>query len=158
MLDADVRRYFDKGWPTDRTGTDRFLAEAMDRNQRDVAAEWVIADKADGGSSGGGAIGRIWFGPLFSWCRALNVGYSLDRRHWGKGIAAEALRRVIQFGFEQMNLARIEAWHDTDNAASGQVMTKCGMRFEGTLRQRSSLGDAHMYSVIRHDHDQRVVR
>lgn len=37
------------------------------------------------------------------------VGYELSREHWGKGIANEALERVLQFGFEHLELERIEA-------------------------------------------------
>ncbi len=48
----------------------------------------------------------------------------------------EAVRRLIRFGFEEMKLNRIEAVHAIENEASGKVMQKAGMSFEGVLRQR----------------------
>jgi len=146
MNDKNVRRFFDKTWPVAIEGVTKFLKEAVDRNESDQAAEWVIVLKNEGK-----VIGRIWFGILYPWCKGLNVGYSLDYEYWGKGIASEALKRVIEFGFDEMNLRRIEAWHDSENIDSGKVMLKCDMQFEGTLRERSSNGNAEMYSIIRQD-------
>ena len=65
----------------------------------------------------------------------------------------EALRAVIKFGFEEMNLNRIEAQHETTNPASGRVMEKVGMKKEGVLRQRllnkGKFVDVALYSVLR---------
>jgi ribosomal-protein-alanine N-acetyltransferase len=47
----------------------------------------------------------------------------------------EALRRVLAYFFDRVNLNRVEAIYEPDNPASGRVMQKCGMRYEGTLRQ-----------------------
>ncbi len=56
-----------------------------------------------------------------------DVGYGLKRSEWGKGYMSEALPRVLLFGFQQMNLHRIEATHCVDNPASGRVMEKANM-------------------------------
>jgi ribosomal-protein-alanine N-acetyltransferase len=54
-----------------------------------------------------------------------------------------------------MNLNRIEAMHETDNPASGKVMQKAGMHYEGRLRQRvynkGRFADVDLYAVIRQD-------
>ena len=67
----------------------------------------------------------------------------------------EALRAVVRFGFEEMNLNRIEAQHETANPASGRVMEKVGMRKEGVLRQRlrnkGKFVDVALYAVLRGD-------
>lgn len=148
MVDKEVRKFFNKSWPVDIDGVKKFIGEAIEKNINDQAAEWVIVLKNENR-----VIGRIWFGAFYTWCSALNVGYSLDHKYWGQGITGEALRKVIEFGFEDMGLRRIEAWHDTDNIASGKVMLKCGFEFEGTLRERSSHGNAEMYSIIKKDYE-----
>ena len=47
----------------------------------------------------------------------------------------EALVRVLQFGFDNLGLHRIEAKYIEDNVRSRHVMEKVGMRFEGVLRE-----------------------
>lgn len=63
------------------------------------------------------------------------VGYCLSRRFWGKGIMTEAFRAVLKFCFEEAGFHRIEASHAAENPASGRVMEKCGLRYEGTRRK-----------------------
>ncbi|MBQ8175303.1 MAG: GNAT family N-acetyltransferase [Clostridia bacterium] len=59
------------------------------------------------------------------------VGYVLNPRYHNQGYATEALRAVLDFGFSQLGLHRIEARFMKDNTASRHVMEKCGMQFEG---------------------------
>lgn len=54
------------------------------------------------------------------------LGYYVDRRHWGKGIATEAGRRVIQYGLDVLKLRRITSGHFHSNPASGRVLGKLG--------------------------------
>ncbi len=64
----------------------------------------------------------------------IGIGYILKRSAWGKGIATEACRRLLRFGFEKTELDEIVATTDPENAASQQVLLKCGLRNEGTRR------------------------
>lgn len=65
---------------------------------------------------------------------AAEIGYVLHPDHHGKGYATEAVSRVLEFGFEDLLLNRIEAKYMMGNDASRRVMEKCGMRFEGIRR------------------------
>ena len=80
-----------------------------------------------------GTIGFMWYSEEN---RSAEVGYSLARWLWNQGLMTEALRAVLDMGFRTLRLHRIEAQHETSNPASGRVMLKCGMRREGTLRER----------------------
>jgi ribosomal-protein-alanine N-acetyltransferase len=86
--------------------------------------------------------------------RAL-LSYWLGLPYWNQGYATEAARRVIAFGFEQLGLNRIEATHFPRNPASGRVLRKAGMRYEGTLRgyllKGDTAEDAMMYGILRVD-------
>lgn len=99
-----------------------------------------------------GTIGFMWWNRDN---RSAEVGYSLARAQWNKGLMTEALRTIIRFGFEEMRLNRIEAQHETANPASGRVMEKAGMRLEGVLRQRlynkGKYVDVALYSILRGD-------
>lgn len=84
------------------------------------------------------------------------VGYWLGTGFWGRGLATAALRLVVQFGFEQLGLNRIEARHFVGNPASGRVMQKAGMRREGRHRQavrhRDQYKDVISYAILREDY------
>ena len=83
------------------------------------------------------------------------MGYCMGRTHWGKGIMTEALTALIDFFFTEVGVNRIEADHDPNNPASGRVMEKSGMIYEGTLRQagRSNQGiiDVSRWAILRQD-------
>ena len=63
------------------------------------------------------------------------IGYVINPDFRGKGIAAEAATRVIEFGFDYLGLNRIEARYMIGNDASRRVMEKLGMSFEGVARE-----------------------
>lgn len=91
---------------------------------------WLIELKA-----AGEALGTAGLGPKDKY--TLGGGYVLSRHFWGQGFASEAWTCLVEWGKTQPGVYRIEAWHDLDNPASGRVMQKAGMLFEGVLRRHS---------------------
>ena len=110
----------------------------------------------------GRIIGTIGFMWIQTDNNAAEVGYSLARDYWNRGIMTEALEAVIRYGFEGMELNRIEAQHETTNPASGAVMRKCHMQREGTLRGRlfnkGRYVDVELYAILRRDYDRLGLR
>ena len=84
-----------------------------------------------------------------------SVGYWIGKPYWGRGLATSALRRLIAFGFDELLLNRIEAGHFPQNPASGRVMRKAGMQYEGLRRQavlhHESYKDIVCYAILRDD-------
>lgn len=99
-----------------------------------------------------GTIGFMWVNTDH---RSAEVGYSLARDCWNQGYATEALRAALHYGFHTLRLNRIEAQHEADNPASGRVMEKAGMQYEGTLRSRvfnkGHFSDVRLYARLRTD-------
>ncbi len=62
----------------------------------------------------------------------IEVGYSMTKEFWGKGIGTEAARAWLDHGFRSHDLERIVAVAHTANAASRKIMEKLGMRYEKT--------------------------
>ncbi len=60
--------------------------------------------------------------------------YGLLPSYWGKGLATEAARAVLQFGFEEIGLPQILAGSDPPNTSSFRVMARLGMTFVGERR------------------------
>ena len=83
----------------------------------------------------------------------VHIGYCIGSKWWHKGITSEAFSAIIPFFFFEVGVNRIESQHDPDNPHSGDVMRKCGLKYEGTLRQadKSNKGivDAAIYSLLR---------
>ncbi len=100
-----------------------------------------------------GTIGFMWIKPED---QAAEVGYSLHRGYWNRGLMTEALSAVLAFGFLRLRLNRIEAQHETANPASGRVMQHVHMHHEGTLRQRlynkGRFVDVELYAILRKDY------
>lgn len=85
------------------------------------------------------------------------LGYCIGRLFWNKGIVTEAALAVIKFAFKDVGFKRITACHDIGNPASGRVMEKCGLKYEGTLRKiiknnKGELVDHKYYSIIMEDY------
>jgi RimJ/RimL family protein N-acetyltransferase len=83
------------------------------------------------------------------------LGYWIGLPYWNQGYAKEAARELIQYGFSHLDLYRIYASHLGQNLASGRVMQKVGMHYEGCLRQHllkwGVYDDVIYYGVIRND-------
>lgn len=107
-----------------------FIDFTLGRYERDEAGEWGITLKETGKLVG--ATGFAWFDSKNN--RA-EIGYVLARPYWGRGIMPEALVRLLRFGFEVMELNRIECCHFLPNEKSGRVMQKAGMSYEGVARE-----------------------
>ena len=84
------------------------------------------------------------------------VGYCIGKAWWGKGIMTEALKEAIRFLIEEVGMNRVEAGHDVNNPASGCVMRKAGMTFEGIHRQagknNQGICDMAVYAILAKDY------
>jgi ribosomal-protein-alanine N-acetyltransferase len=88
--------------------------------------------------------------------RRAEVGYDLARAYWGQCIVSEALRAIIRFGFQKMNLNRIYAGTIADNHKSVRLLERLGFQREGTRRQHSweedgTFHDSAIYGLLRHE-------
>lgn len=83
------------------------------------------------------------------------VWFKFDSAFWNKGFATESLRRVIDFGFETLQLHRIEAGCAIENIGSMQVLEKVGMLREAHTRQllplKSGWSDNYGYAILSSD-------
>lgn len=111
--------------------------------------QWAIVLKANGDEPIGG-IGVVHMNEDIS---MVHIGYCLGRAWWRRGIMSEALKAVMDFMFDTVEVNRIESRHDPRNPNSGKVMQKCGMKYEGTLRSadwnNQGICDACYYALLR---------
>lgn len=83
------------------------------------------------------------------------LGYWVGLPFWNRGYATEAAAALVDFGFRQLGLNRVQARYMTRNPASARVMEKLGMKLEGIQRQymlvRGEFEDLGMYAILRSD-------
>ena len=101
-------------------------------------------------------IGSISLYNIDAHSLSCEAGYCLARAWWGRGVMTEALQCVMNYAFYTLGFHRLHAKHDTRNPASGRVMQKAGMQYEGVSRQcvLNGLGefaDCCCYAALRSD-------
>ena len=87
--------------------------------------------------------------------RNADVWFKIHKDHWGNGFATEAFKRLIQFGFEELKLHRIEAGCALENKASSRVIEKAGLTLEGICRKllphQGGWLDCYSYAILEED-------
>lgn len=76
-----------------------------------------------------------------------SFGFVLNSNYWNQGYMSESLQLILDFAFIKLGLNRIESTHYLENKASGRVMEKCGMKYEGTGLQELKVKDIY-YDVV----------
>jgi len=123
-----VRNLATAPWPYDLRDAEAFLAAPRDP----VLPFFLVTERTDGAPRLVGAcgLGRRPSG-------AVELGYWVARRDWGRGIATEACLAVIDIA-RALRLPALEASHFLDNPASGRVLEKLGFQPTGIVAPRTS--------------------
>ncbi|RIJ43565.1 N-acetyltransferase, partial [Maribellus luteus] len=76
------------------------------------------------------------------------IAYDLSRAHWGRGVMAEVLPRMVAFGFEALALRRLEAMVTPGNARSCDLLERHGFQREGVLRDYALWKGAYCDQIV----------
>ena len=140
-------------WPTHESeDISRMVLESWVADyEKDDYYQWAIVLKELGSEP----IGSISVVMVREKIACATIGYCIGKAWWHQGIMSEALQAVMEHLFDRVGFQRIEAQHDDRNPHSGGVMKKCGMRYEGTLRQggwsNGGVGDICCYAMLKSD-------
>ncbi len=150
--DQEVTRFLT--WPThpNQEVSGRVIEDWVNQYSDDSYYHWAIILKDNGEEP----IGDIAVVSLKENVSMAHVGYCIGRNWWHQGITSEALKAVMEFLFDVVDVNRIEARHDPRNPNSGKVMEKCGMKYEGTLHSsdwnNQGICDACYYALLKSEH------
>lgn len=143
--DPLVYRFAEWG-PNSPQETIDYLTEAMVRDEQNLCFAVLL----DARLIGGAAVWRNDSAHLSG-----ELGYSLNSKFWGQGIATTAARLLLELGFERLNLHRIIATCAPQNLGSARVLEKNGFSYEGRLREhklvRGQRRDSLLFSKLRTD-------
>ena len=130
-MDAEVRRFVG-GFPRTRREAGKRFGELLRSKSTLPFCAAVLKESGE-------YIGRCGLHPLPVWQPALRLaprpdgprayaalGFYLARRYWGRGLATEAARAFVDYGFRQLKLPRIVATAEVGNDASIRVLEKAG--------------------------------
>ena len=109
--------------------TKKYLSYLQGQYREENFYDFALVEKDSGKMIGTCGFTRFNFSSY-----SAEIGFVLNPKYWGYSIAPEASRRVIRFGFDTLELHRIEARYMENNIQSRRVMEKSGMTFEGIYR------------------------
>ena len=128
----------------------KYLEEEYTKNN---FYNWIVVSKED--NTPIGTIGAV---DIDVNNNTVEIGHCYGRKFWNKGYGTEALIRIIKFFFEEVEVETIYAYYVEGNSASGKVLEKVGMKYEGILRKRvydkvtKKQADLISYSITRDDY------
>jgi ribosomal-protein-alanine N-acetyltransferase len=122
--DAEVMRYIGNG-PRTETETRQRLDWLYDQARRLGFGYWVLRDRATREPLGGAML------MVRSTGSKMELGFALARAAWGRGLATEAAQALVDHAFDGIGVPEVEAFTHQENAASGAVLRKIGMRDTG---------------------------
>ena len=147
---ARVLRYWDSPPWTERSRADAFIAACRKMEADGNGARFAVEARSD--SSFVGWCSMFHWNPVY---RSLRIGYCFDEPTWGKGYATEAVRAMLHWAYEALDLNRVEAELDTRNTASARVLEKLGFEREGLRREdcivSGEVSDSWIYGLLKRD-------
>lgn len=151
--DTKTTKYLTWKPHTNISETKEIISNWIQNYKQDNFYHWAIVLKEIDEPIGSILVGR----PIDNNIKSAIMGYCIGSQWWHQGIMSEALTTIIKFLFDEVGVNRIEARHDTLNPNSGKVMLKCGMKYEGTLRQsgwnNQGICDVSYYGLLKSEWD-----
>jgi ribosomal-protein-alanine N-acetyltransferase len=148
--DREVVRYFGRPADASPEDTQKRLELILTGVRECSSIRWALTPRDSGELVGSGGFWR--WDKAHRWAE---IGYELLPSHWGKGLMPEALVAMIRFGFERMELHRVEANIDPANVASRRVLEKLRFVCEGVKRENwyyeGQYTDTAHYGLLRRD-------
>ena len=134
--DPEVTKFLT--WPTHESAeiSRQILKEWVAAYDNPEIYQWCIEEKESGEP-----VGSIAVVSRNEKAQSCEIGYCISRSRWHKGITTEALAEVMRYLFEEVGVLRLESRHDPKNPYSGEVMKKCGMKYEYALDVMTEFGD-----------------
>jgi [ribosomal protein S5]-alanine N-acetyltransferase len=149
--EPDVSRFVP--WETHNSinDTNDFLNYILNQYKSGKIAPWAVEYRTNNK-----VIGTIDFVAWSISHRRAEIGFILSKDYWGKGLMVEAATKVIEFGFNNMELNKIEAPCMVENVQSQRVLQKLGMSLEGVSKEKylikGKFRDMANYSILKKEY------
>lgn len=123
--DPEVTKYLTWSVHASVFQTTNYIKTLENQYKAGTFFDWGLIEKQSGKF-----IGTCGFTSIDTANAKAEIGYVLSRDYWGRGLAAEAAKCVIDFGINNLGIKKYEARFIDGNVKSAAVMKKCGMKFD----------------------------
>jgi ribosomal-protein-alanine N-acetyltransferase len=138
--DPEIMRYVGDGQPLSREQTRRWIEKSQENYRKYGFGCSAVVAKEDA--------------RLIGYCGLVNpttngeaeIIYAFKKRYWGRGLASEAAKAMLDFGLKRRALRRVVATIDPGNRASIRIVEKCGMKYQGQRLDEHNLPEV-VYAV-----------
>ncbi len=148
----ETDKYNALGIPENTAVTEKMLNEWISEQESHARTSFVYAIELKESNNFIGLIALLLGKPKYL---IGEVWFKTHPDHWGKGYTTEAVLELIRFGFEELQLHRMEAGCAVENIASGKVLEKAGMTREGMKRKLlpkdGDWKDCYFYAMLEED-------
>ena len=132
-----------------KASVSKLLAKYIKNYEKPYSYRWAIIEK-----SSGECIGQIAYFLVDAGNEFAEIEYCIGAAFQGKGYATEACKEIIRYGFDMIGLHKVQICCRTTNHRSRNVIEKCGLTYEGTLRDYFKMGESEFegrmyYSVLK---------
>ncbi|MZQ81315.1 GNAT family N-acetyltransferase [Paenibacillus sp. 5J-6] len=148
--DVEVSKFttWEKHRSIDDTYT--FLNMVLQKYENEQPSDWAIVHKDTNQVIG--TCGWVYLNEVH---HRAEIGYALSRKYWNQGLITDVVRTILNFGFNELDLNRIEARCIAENVGSERVMQKVGMHYEGLIREQMFVKgryvDLKLYGILKSD-------
>ena len=143
----EVMKFMDSHWHTNIELSEEFISENLEMYSLQKGLFWALIEKES----------QQFIGDFAFWqidkkhCRT-EIGYTLHPDYWGKGYMSEAMRKILNFGFQNLKLHSIEANINPKNTKSRNILTNVGFVKEAYFRENyfynGKFLDSEIYSLL----------
>jgi RimJ/RimL family protein N-acetyltransferase len=141
--ESRIVRWLAIGEPLANRKIDQFLANQTDGQERRGWCRWAVELRKPSFGDPRGVVGFCGFGCKFA--PEVELGWTLLPQVWNRGLATEAARAALGYGFQTIGFPNVISAVLPDNAASRRIADKLGMREDGTVKRDNQ---SHLRYVI----------
>ena len=151
IADEKIQSLYSEPVYTTKEAVKELLDKYISSYEKDDYYRWAIIEKTTGE-----CIGQIAYFLVDSKNQFAEIEYCIGSEFQCNGFATEATKAVIAYGFDKMNLHKVQICTKTINLPSKRVIEKCGFTYEGTLRDYFYLNGEYVgrlyFSILREEY------
>ena len=155
IADEKVQSLYSEPVYTTKEAVNELLEKVIRSYEKSDYYRWAIIEK-----NLGECIGQIAFFLVDSKNHFAEIEYCIGSEFQCRGYATEATKAIIRYGFEKMNLHKVQICTKTINKPSKRVIEKCGFTYEGTLRDYFYMNGDYVgrlyFSMLRNEFESRI--
>lgn len=155
--DEEVQKMYSEPVYSTPEAVKGLLDKYISAYEKEDCYRWAVIERKSGQ-----CIGQIAYFLVDSKNHFAEIEYCIGQQFQCRGFATEAAKAVIDFGFRNMNLHKVQICTKTINAPSKRVIEKCGLTYEGTLRDYFYMDGKYVgrlyFSILRDEYENREVK